>query len=79
MNKWGIRFADKLKKDAPKYAGFFEANGIPEVAEVKTAWDYFTDDTPDDSFAYTYKGKNIYDIVEHLKQYGLYFAERRKA
>ena len=62
-----------------KYSNFFEAQGIQELTELKTAWDYFTADTPGDSFLYTYRGKNIYDIVEHLKQYGLYFAERREA
>lgn len=60
------------------YDGFFEANGIPETADLKTAWDYFTYDSPGDSFLYTHDGKNIYDLVEHLKQYGLYFAERRE-
>ena len=62
-----------------KYCNFFEAQGIQESPELKTAWDYFAADTPGDSFLYTHKGKNIYDIVEHLKQYGLYFAERREA
>jgi len=60
------------------YDDFFEAQGIGEVSNLKTAWDYFTFDTPGDSFIYKYRGKNVYDIVEHLKQYGLYFAERRE-
>lgn len=64
--------------DAGMYDGFFGALEIPEVRDLKTAWDYFTADTPGDSFLYTHRGKNIYDLVEHLKQYGLYFAERRE-
>lgn len=63
-------------KDRSKYAGFFEAFEIPEVIDLKTAWDYFTADTPGDSFAYSHNGKNIYDLVNHLKQYGLYFYKR---
>lgn len=65
-------------QDKPKYNGFFETLGISQVSDLKTAWDYFTWDNPGDSFLYTYNGKNIYDLVDHLKQYGLYFAERRQ-
>lgn len=61
-----------------KYRSLFAAHDIPEVAELKTAWDFFTRETPGDSFSYQHKGHDIYDIVEHLKQYGLYFAERRE-
>ena len=65
-------------KTPQQYIDFFEAQGIREVNDLKTAWDFFTDDTPGESFLYEHKGKNIYDLVEHLKQYGLYFAERRE-
>lgn len=65
-------------KTHQKYSGFFEAQGIHEILDLKTAWDYFAYDTPGDSFLYEYRGKNIYDLVEHFKQYGLYFAERRE-
>ena len=61
-----------------KYNGYFESQDIQETADLKTAWDYFTYDTPGESFLYEYRGKNVYDLVEHLKQYGLYFAERRE-
>lgn len=64
-------------KSPEAYHDFFEAQGIQEVSDLETAWDYFTQDTPGESFLYEHKGKNIYDLVEHLKQYGLYFAERR--
>ena len=65
-------------KSPQKYTNFFEAHDIPEVLNLKTAWDYFDYDKPGDSFLYTYKGKNVYDLIEYLKQYGLYFAERRE-
>lgn len=61
-----------------RYVGFFEKQEIPYVSELKTAWDYFTDETPGDSFALTFDGVDIYGLVEHLKQHGLYFAERRE-
>lgn len=66
-------------KNPQKYIDFFELHNIHEVFDLKTAWNYFTHDTPGDSFLYEYKGKNVYDMVEYLKQYGLYFAERREA
>lgn len=66
-------------KTPGRYDGFFEAHGIHEVCDIKTAWDFFTSDAPGESFLYEHNGKNIYDLVEHLKQYGLYFAERREA
>jgi len=66
-------------KTPEKYGGFFEACGIPQTPELKTAWDYFTQDTPGDSFLYEHEGIDIYELIEHLKQYGLYFAERREA
>ena len=60
------------------YIGFFEMQDIREVMDLKTAWDYFSSDTPGETFRYEYQGKDVYDLVEHLKQYGLYFAERRE-
>ena len=65
-------------KNEQKYHGFFEKYGINQVPQLMTAWDYFTEYTPGDSYAYTYKGMNIYGLVVHLKQYGLYFAVRRE-
>ena len=60
-----------------KYPVFFETQDILPVDDLDTAWDYFTDDTPGDSFALTFDGADIYAMVERMKQYGLYFAERR--
>lgn len=65
-------------KRPEQYDGMFESLGITEVAELKTAWDFFTHDTPGECRKVTYQEKDIYEIVEHLKQYGLYFAERRE-
>ena len=65
-------------QDKQKYDGFFESLGIRQTSDLKTAWDYFTSDTPGNSCLYTYKDKTIYDLIDYLKQYGLYFAERRE-
>ena len=65
-------------KTPEQYDGMFESLGITEVAELKTAWDFFTHDTPGECCAVTYQEKDIYEITEHLKKHGLYFAERRE-
>ena len=66
-------------EDQKRYHDFFETIGINRVRNLKTAWDFFTAATPGDSFAYVHNGKNVYELLDHLKQYGLYFAERRNA
>jgi hypothetical protein len=65
-------------KTPQMYRNYFQLHNIDRVPNLKTAWDFFTQDHPGDSFLYEHKGNDIYDIVEHLKQYGLYFAERRE-
>lgn len=65
-------------KTPRKYINFFESHSIHEVFNLKTAWDYFAYDKPGESFLYEYEGKDVYDMIEYLKQYGLYFAERRE-
>lgn len=65
-------------KKPEMYNGMFESHGISEVKDLKTAWNYFTSDTPGECEKVEYRGKDIYEIVEHLKQHGLYFAERRE-
>lgn len=60
------------------YDGMFEKCGIQEVCELKSAWDYFTAQAPGECCLYDCHGKTIYDFVEFLKPYGLYFAERRE-
>lgn len=64
-------------KTPEQYDGMFESLGITEVAELKTAWDYFTSETPGECFRIHDQGRDIYDAVDCLKQNGLYFAERR--
>lgn len=61
-----------------RYNGMFESHGIPEAQDLKTAWNYFTADTPGECEKIKCRGKDIYEIVEYLKPYGLYFSERRE-
>lgn len=58
------------------YEQLFEVHEIKRVPELRTAWDYFTEATPGESY---FESKSICGLIEYLKKYGLYFAERREA
>ena len=61
-------------KERPLLAG-----RLPQVTELRTAWDYFDRQHPGDCFQYRKDGKNVHAVVAELLQQGLYFAERREA
>lgn len=65
-------------KDFPTYTEFFLSHGIPQVPEVFTAWQTFSKEQYGECAALNQEGVTIYDLVEHLKQFGLYFAEFRE-
>lgn len=50
-----------------------------EIADLRTAWDYFDRQHPGDCFLYRKDGKTVHDAVTALLQQGLYFAERKPA
>lgn len=56
----------------------FNAFDIPETDNLITAWDYFTQDNPGESELYKKDDKTIYDIVETLKEVGMYKYEQRE-
>ena len=55
----------------------FTALDIPETYELVTAWNYFSYDDPGESKIYNLEGKTIYDVVDTLKEVGMYKAEQR--
>ena len=66
-------------ESAGKYAGLFENAGIPRIQKLVTAWDTFSQDAPGECELLTAEnGKNIYDLVELLKEAGLYHAGQRE-
>lgn len=68
----------RLDTENPElYQDFFEEYEIYETEGLKNAWDYFSSDTPGRCSRYEPDGKSVFDAVEELKAYGLYFAERR--
>lgn len=51
---------------------------IPRTDKLVTAWDYFTQDNPGESELYKKDGKTIHDVVETLKEVGMYKYEQRE-
>lgn len=56
----------------------FNSFDVPETDNLVTVWDYFSQDSPGESELYKKDGKTIYDIVETLKEIGLYKHEQRE-
>lgn len=56
----------------------FDSFDISETDNLVTAWDYFTRDNPGESQLYEKDSKTIYDVVDELKEIGLYKYEQRE-
>ncbi len=56
----------------------FNSFDVPETDNLVTAWDYFSQDSPGESELYKKDGKTIYDVVETLKEVGMYKYEQRE-
>ena len=68
----------KIYADDPgKYVGFLQKNKFEYRKQLITVFDNFSEQTPGVTGSVSMDGKNIYDLVEVLKQNGFYFAERR--
>lgn len=62
-----------------KYENVLHQFGISKVEHLKTVWDNFTEDNPGSISTIEIGGKRIFELVEELKQDGLYFHEHRKS
>lgn len=62
--------------DISPFIKIFNSSGITETDNLITAWDYFTHDNPGESQLYEKNGKTIYDVVEALKEIGMYKYEQ---
>lgn len=60
------------------YRKLFEKFNISETANLVTAWDTFSEDSPGISEKYEMDGKDVYSILEDFKDWGIYFAEQRE-
>jgi hypothetical protein len=66
-------YADKPEK----YDKALAELGFTKMENIKTGWDHFTQETPGSRSVVPDNGKTIWDMIEELKEQGLYFAERR--
>jgi len=64
--------------DEIRYKNLMNKMGIPLEEKIKTVWSNFSRETPGSTSPITIDGKNSYNVMEELKENGLYFAERRE-
>ena len=57
---------------------FLEVHDIQPVEKLITAWDTFTKEYPGESERVITDGKDVFDIPEMFKDWGIYLAERRE-
>lgn len=67
-----------FSKNIDKYDSLFSDFEIKETNNYKCAWDFFRPDSPGISNIYEKDGKTVFDIIEELKDSGLYLGERKK-
>ena len=68
-----------IYSDEPqKYIAALEELRIPKRSELKTVWSGFTNDIPGHRCVITVEGKRIHEVIEELKEEGLYFSEHRE-
>lgn len=67
-----------FSKNIDKYKKLLNELKIAETNNYKSAWDFFTNNSPGISNIYEKDGKTVFDIVEELEEKGLYFGERKK-
>lgn len=68
-----------LSDDTEKYNGIFNLHNIPRCDKCVTAWDTFSYELPGECSRITVNEKTVYDLPEELKNFGIYFAERRES
>lgn len=61
-----------------KYEQVLHKEGFELLEEMKTVWETFTPDKPGMRKTVNINGIDIYEMIEELKEQGLYFAERRE-
>lgn len=66
------------KENVNKYKELLNKLKINESIDFKSAWNFFTHDNPGVSKIYEKNGQTIYEVIETLKEAGLYLGERRK-
>ena len=66
-------------QDAICLTEIFDEFNIPCVPEIVTAWQLFTDERPGVCRKIEFDGRTVYDLIDQLKELGLYKAETRES
>lgn len=75
--KYNVLIGYTQKEPVDRLSSLFETLSIPCSPSITTAWDLFSKNSPGDSYRYEFNGKNVYDLIEEMKELGLYKAETR--
>lgn len=75
--KYNVLIGYTQKEPVDRLSYLFKTLSIPCSSSITTAWDLFSQNNPGNSYRYEFKGKNVYDLVEEMKELGLYKAETR--
>ncbi len=67
-----------FSSNADSFREFFKEHDIPEVSNLKTAWDTFSQEHPGSSEKIITDGKDVYSIPAAFAEWGLYEAETRE-
>ena len=65
------------EKEQRTFDKFFEVHDIKFDEQLLTAWDTFTREQPGESERIITDGKDVFDIPEMFKEWGMYLAEQR--
>ena len=65
-------------QDAGVLTDIFDELGIPRVSEIVTAWELISEDNPGECRKYECYNKDIFVLVNQMKDLGLYKAETRE-
>ena len=76
--KFGEIYAFSHSGDLRTLRKVFETAELKEIPDLKGPWDLISRETPGRSWAITLEDRKVSDVIEALKQVGLYFAERRE-
>ena len=75
--KYNVLIGYAQKEPVDQLCAIFDAFDMPRSPAITTAWDLFSKNSPGDSYRYEFNGKNVYDLIEEMKELGLYKAETR--
>ena len=76
--KYGEVYAYSHSGDLRALKKVFESMALPETPDLKGPWDLISRENPGTSKAIVMEDRKVSDVIEALKQLGLYFAERRE-